>query len=56
MATAGRIVGAIGGGALMSDRFLAAPFLAAGALLAVGLVIFLLLGPLLLMGLERGTM
>ena len=28
MATAGRIVGAIGGGALMSERFLAAPFLA----------------------------
>jgi MFS family permease len=55
MATAGRIVGAIGGGALMSDRFLAAPFLAAGALLAVGLVFFLMLRPLLLKGLERGT-
>ncbi len=50
MATAGRIVGAIGGGALMSERFLGAPFLAAGALLAVGLLIFLALRPLLLRG------
>jgi len=53
MATAGRIVGAIGGGALMSDRFLAAPFLAASALLTLGLVLFLALRPLLLRGIER---
>ncbi|MEN8158492.1 MAG: MFS transporter [Myxococcota bacterium] len=53
MATAGRIVGAIGGGALMSERFLGAPFLAAGALLTLGLVLFLALSPLLLRGLER---
>jgi len=54
MATAGRIVGAIGGGALMSDRFLAAPFLAASVLLVAGLVLFLALRPLLLRGIERG--
>jgi MFS family permease len=53
MAVAGRIVGAIGGGALMSDRFLAAPFLASSALLALGLGLFLALRPLLLRGLER---
>ena len=34
--SAGRIVGAIGGGALMSERFLAAPFLASSALLTLG--------------------
>jgi multidrug resistance protein len=54
MATAGRIVGAVGGGALMSERFLGAPFLAAGALLTLGLVLFLVLRPVLLRGLERG--
>ena len=54
MATAGRIVGAVGGGALMSDRFLAAPFLAASVLLVAGLVLFLALRPLLLRGIERG--
>jgi DHA1 family tetracycline resistance protein-like MFS transporter len=53
MAVAGRIVGAIGGGALMSERFLAAPFLASSALLALGLVMFLVLRPLLLRGIER---
>jgi multidrug resistance protein len=53
MATAGRIVGAIGGGALMSERFLAAPFLAASVLLAAGLLLFLVLRPLLLRGIER---
>jgi multidrug resistance protein len=53
MAVAGRIVGAIGGGALMSERFLAAPFLAASTLLALGLALFLALRPLLLRGLER---
>jgi MFS family permease len=53
MATAGRIVGAIGGGALMSERFLAAPFLAASVLLTAGLVLFLALRPLLLRGIER---
>jgi hypothetical protein len=53
MAVAGRIVGAIGGGALMSDRFLAAPFLASSALLTLGLVLFLALRPRLLRGLER---
>jgi MFS family permease len=53
MAVAGRIVGAIGGGALMSERFLAAPFLASSALLTLGLVLFLALRPLLLRGLER---
>jgi len=53
MATAGRIVGAIGGGALMSERFLAAPFLAASVLLTTGLVLFLALRPLLLRGIER---
>jgi multidrug resistance protein len=53
MAVAGRIVGAIGGGALMSDRFLAAPFLASSALLALGLGLFLALRPVLLRGIER---
>jgi multidrug resistance protein len=53
MAVAGRIVGAIGGGALMSERFLAAPFLAASALLALGLGLFVALRPLLLRGIER---
>jgi multidrug resistance protein len=53
MAVAGRIVGAIGGGALMSERFLAAPFLAASAVLAFGLALFLALRPLLLRGVER---
>ena len=53
MATAGRIVGAVGGGALMSERFLAAPFLASSALLTLGLVLFLALRPLLLRGIER---
>ena len=53
MATAGRIVGAIGGGALMSERFLAAPFLAASVLLTTGLLLFLALRPLLLRGIER---
>jgi MFS family permease len=53
MATAGRIVGAIGGGALMSERFLAAPFLAASVLLTTGLVLFLAFRPLLLRGIER---
>jgi multidrug resistance protein len=53
MATAGRVVGAVGGGALMSERFLAAPFLASSALLTAGLVLFLLLRPRLLRGLER---
>jgi MFS transporter, DHA1 family, tetracycline resistance protein len=53
MAVAGRIVGAIGGGALMSERFLAAPFLTASALLAFGLCLFLALRPLLLGGIER---
>jgi MFS family permease len=53
MATAGRIVGAVGGGALMSERFLGAPFLAASALLVIGLSIFLALRPLLLRDIER---
>jgi multidrug resistance protein len=53
MAVAGRIVGAVGGGALMSERFLAAPFLASSALLALGLALFLALRPRLLRGLER---
>jgi len=53
MATAGRIVGAVGGGALMSEQFLAAPFLASSALLTLGLVLFLALRPLLLRGIER---
>jgi MFS transporter, DHA1 family, tetracycline resistance protein len=53
MAVAGRIVGAIGGGALMSERFLAAPFLAASALLGFGLALFLVLRPLLLRGVDR---
>jgi MFS family permease len=53
MAVAGRIVGAIGGGALMSERFLAAPFLVSSGLLALGLVLFLVLRPLLLRGIER---
>jgi len=53
MATAGRIVGAVGGGALMSERFLAAPFLASSALLTLGLALFLALRPLLLRGIER---
>ena len=53
MAVAGRIVGAVGGGALMSERFLAAPFLASSALLVLGLGLFLLLRPLLLRDIER---
>ena len=53
MAVAGRVVGAIGGGALMSESFLAAPFLAASALLAFGLGLFLALRPRLLRGIER---
>lgn len=53
MAVAGRIVGAVGGGALMSERFLAAPFLASSALLALGLGLFLVLRPLLLRSIER---
>ncbi len=53
MAVAGRIVGAVGGGALMSERFLAAPFLASSALLVLGLVLFLALRPLLLRDIER---
>ena len=53
MATAGRIVGAVGGGALMSERFLGAPFLAASALLVIGLLLFLTLRPLLLRDIER---
>ena len=53
MATAGRIAGAVGGGALMSERFLAAPFLAASALLLLGLLLFLALRPLLLRDTER---
>ena len=53
MATAGRIVGAVGGGALMSERFLGAPFLAASALLVIGLSIFLALRPILLREIER---
>lgn len=53
MATAGRIVGAVGAGALMSDRFLGAPFLAASALLAFGLLLFLALRPILLRDVER---
>jgi DHA1 family tetracycline resistance protein-like MFS transporter len=53
MAVAGRIVGAVGGGALMSDRFLAAPFLASSALLTLGLALFLALRPRLLRGIER---
>jgi predicted MFS family arabinose efflux permease len=52
MATAGRIVGAVGGGALMSESFLAAPFLAASALLTLGLLL-LVLRPLLLRDIER---
>jgi hypothetical protein len=53
MAVAGRIVGAVGGGALMTERFLAAPFLAASAVLTLGLGLFLVLRPMLLRGLER---
>jgi MFS family permease len=53
MATAGRIVGAVGGGALMSESFLGAPFLAASALLVIGLLLFLTLRPLLLRDIER---
>jgi MFS family permease len=53
MATAGRIVGAVGGGALMSERFLAAPFLAASALLTLGLLLFLVLRPVLLRDIVR---
>jgi multidrug resistance protein len=53
MAVAGRIVGAVGGGALMSERFLAAPFLASSALLVLGLGLFLVLRPLLLRDAER---
>jgi multidrug resistance protein len=53
MAVAGRIVGAIGGGALMSERFLAAPFLASSALLVLGFALFLALCPLMLLVLER---
>jgi len=53
MATAGRIIGAVGGGALMSERFLAAPFLAASALLTLGLLLFLALRPVLLRDVER---
>jgi len=53
MATAGRIVGAVGGGALMSERFLGAPFLAASALLTLGLLLFLVLRPVLLRDIMR---
>ena len=53
MATAGRIVGAVGGGALMSERFLGAPFLAASALLTLGLLLFLVLRPVLLRDIVR---
>jgi len=53
MAVAGRIVGAVGGGALMSAHFLGAPFLASSALLVLGLGLFLALRPLLLRGVER---
>jgi MFS transporter, DHA1 family, tetracycline resistance protein len=52
MGVAGRIVGAVGGGALMSEHFLAAPFLASSALLVLGLVLFLALRPLLLRDVE----
>ena len=53
MAVTGRIVGAVGGGALMSAQFLGAPFLASSALLALGLGLFLVLRPRLLRGIER---
>jgi MFS family permease len=53
MGTAGRIVGAVGGGALMSERFLGAPFLAASALLTLGLLLFLVLRPVLLRDIVR---
>jgi multidrug resistance protein len=48
MATAGRIAGATGGGALMSADALGAPFVVAGAVMAGGLLLFLALRPMLL--------
>ncbi len=50
MATAGRIVGAVGGGALMTDLHPGAPFLAASAALAGALLLILLLRSRLLRG------